>query len=83
MPTIPQPQRFYTPAQMASIRPSPRWATPQVRPGGQGPTAGFATMQPPFRQSVRGAGPNVAGNAQPGMRAMGGRGIPGEFYNLF
>lgn len=74
MPTIPQPQRFYTPAQMAQIRPSPRWATPQVRPGAQGPTAGFAAMQPPFRQSVRGAGPNVA-NA-PGMR-MTGRGLPG------
>lgn len=79
MPTIPQPQRFFTPAQMASIRPSPRWATPQVRPGAQGPGAGFAAMQPPFRQSVRGAGPNVsATNAQPGMRAMGGRGIAGQ-----
>jgi polyadenylate-binding protein len=77
MPTIPQPQRFYTPAQMASIRPSPRWATAPVRPGAGGPAAGFAAMQPPFRPSVRGAGPNVAGNAQPGMRAMGGRGIPG------
>jgi len=78
MPTIPQPQRFYTPAQMASIRPSPRWATPQgVRPGAQGPGAGFAAMQPPFRQSVRGAGPNVsATNAQPGMRM--GRGIAGQ-----
>lgn len=72
--TIPQPQRFYPP-QMASIRPSPRWATPQVRPGVQGPGAGFA-MQPPFRQSgVRGAAPNVAGaTGQPGIRGMANRG---------
>jgi len=74
--TIPQPQRFYPP-QMASIRPSPRWATPQVRPGVQGPGAGFA-MQPPFRQSgVRGAAPNVAGaTGQPGIRGMANRGPP-------
>ena len=76
--TIPQAQRFYPPP-MPTIRPSPRWATTQVRPGVQGPGAGFA-MQPPFRQSaVRGAAPNVAGGAaQPGIRAMANRGIAGQ-----
>jgi len=78
MPTLPQPQRFYTPAQMAQIRPSPRWATPQVRPGAQGPAAGFTAMQPPFRPAARGAAPTaVAATAQPGMRALGGR-MPGQ-----
>lgn len=78
MPTLPQPQRFYTPAQMAQIRPSPRWATPQVRPGAQGPAAGFTAMQPPFRPATRGAAPAaVSATAQPGMRALGGR-MPGQ-----
>ena len=80
--TIPQAQRFYPPP-MPTIRPSPRWATTQVRPGVQGPGAGFA-MQPPFRQSaVRGAAPNVAGGAaQPGIRAMANRGIAGKITEL-
>lgn len=78
MPTLPQPQRFYTPAQMAQIRPSPRWATPQVRPGAQGPAAGFTAMQPPFRPATRGAAPTaVSATTQPGMRALGGR-MPGQ-----
>jgi polyadenylate-binding protein len=63
MPTIPQPQRFYAPAQMG-LRPSPRWPTAQARPAGQVPA--FA-MQPPFR-APRGA---VAGAGQPQMRALG------------
>lgn len=62
MPTIPQPQRFYAPAQMG-LRPSPRWPTAQARPAGQVPA--FA-MQPPFR-APRGA---VAGAGQP-LRALG------------
>jgi polyadenylate-binding protein len=74
--TIPQaPQRFYPP--MPTIRPSPRWPTSQVRPGVQGPGAGFTTMQPPFR--VRSAAPNVAGTApQQGMPRMANRGIGGQ-----
>lgn len=65
MPTIPQPQRFYTPAQMG-LRPSPRWPTAQTRPSGQVPAA-FA-MQPPFR-APRGAVPGAAAG-QPAMRAI-------------
>jgi len=68
MPTIPQPQRFYTPAQMAGLRPTPRWPTGQARPGGQVPAGGFA-MQPPFRPS-RGAVPAAATAGQAGMRAL-------------
>jgi len=62
--TIPQPQRFYSAAQMG-IRPSPRWPAAGARPGGQMPAA-FA-MQPPFR------GPRAVqtvATGQPGMRAM-------------
>lgn len=74
MPAIPQPQRFYAPAQIPGIRPSPRWAQPaQVRPG-QGPTTGFAPMQTGFRPA-RGA-PSAAGAAQPGIRPQIGRPIP-------
>jgi len=65
MPTIPQPQRFYSPDQMG-LRPSPRWPTAQARPSGQVP--GFA-MQPPFR-APRGAIAGAAGAGQPGMRAL-------------
>jgi len=68
MPTIPQPQRYYAPAQMG-IRASPRWPTAQARPAGQVP--GFA-MQPPFRpprSGLQGAG------GQP-MRGMGR--MPGQ-----
>jgi polyadenylate-binding protein len=71
MPTIPQPQRFYTPAQMG-IRPSPRWPTAQARPS---QVPGFA-MQPQFR--ARGTIAGAAG--QPGMRAlsrMPGQQVPG------
>jgi hypothetical protein len=65
MPTMPQPQRFYTPAQMAGMRPSPRWQTGSTRPGGQVPAAAFA-MQPPFRAA---RGPLPAGAGGPtGMR---------------
>jgi len=72
MPTIPQPQRFYAPAQMG-LRPSPRWPTAQARPSGV-PTAGFA-MQAPFR-TPRGAVPGAAGQ-QP-MRAMSRMPGPGQ-----
>lgn len=55
VPTIPQPQRFYGPAQMAQIRATPRWpAQPnQVRPNAQTGNSGFATMQGPFRTTPR------------------------------
>ena len=55
VPTIPQPQRFYGPAQMAQIRTTPRWpAQPnQVRPNAQTGSSGFATMQGPFRAAPR------------------------------
>jgi polyadenylate-binding protein len=75
MPTLPQPQRFYTPAQMAGMRPTPRWAQAQIRPGvgGQGPNAGFAPMQmqAQFRPPTRGQAPLTAGPPVPqGIRAL-------------
>jgi polyadenylate-binding protein len=69
MPTIPQPQRFYAPAQLG-MRPTPRWPASQTRPSGQVP-AGY--MQPSFRPP-RGAVPSAA--AQQGIRAMGR--MPGQ-----
>ncbi|KAL6449349.1 hypothetical protein ACFW04_000748 [Cataglyphis niger] len=56
VPTLPQPQRFYGPAQMAQIRATPRWpAQPnQVRPNAQTGNSGFASMQSaPFRAAPR------------------------------
>ncbi|KAH0548761.1 polyadenylate-binding protein [Cotesia glomerata] len=57
VPTLPQPQRFYGPAQMAQVRTTPRWqAQPnQVRPNAQAGSTGFATMQAPFRATPRAA----------------------------
>lgn len=74
VPTMPQPQRFYGPAQMAQIRATPRWpAQPQVRPNAQGGASGFPNMQAPFRTAPRAPG------AQPGsMRnALSARPITG------
>jgi len=68
MPTIPQPQRYYAPAQMG-IRASPRWPTAQARPAGQVP--GFA-MQPPFR-APRAAGLPGAGQPMRGLSRMPGQ----------
>lgn len=55
VPTLPQPQRFYGPAQMAQVRASPRWAAQpnQVRPNAQTGSSGFAAMQGPFRATPR------------------------------
>lgn len=55
VPTLPQPQRFYGPAQMAQIRATPRWPTQanQVRPNAQTGNSGFAAMQAPFRAAPR------------------------------
>lgn len=81
VPTIPQPQRFYGPAQMAQIRATPRWpAQPnQVRPNAQTGSSGFATMQGPFRAAPR------APAAQAGaMRnALSARPITGEKQYCF
>jgi polyadenylate-binding protein len=75
MPTIPQPQRFYAPAQLG-MRPSPRWPTTQARPSGQVPAA---YMQPPFRHRGPVQGAAVAGqqamrsvNRMPGQPAVPG-----------
>lgn len=86
VPTIPQPQRFYGPAQMTQIRATPRWpAQPnQVRPNAQTGNSGFATMQGPFRTAPR------APTAQAGtMRnTLSARPITGndhllDVYNFF
>ncbi|XP_063220381.1 polyadenylate-binding protein 1-like [Bacillus rossius redtenbacheri] len=74
MPTIPQPQRFYNPAQMAQMRATPRWtAQPQVRPSAQGGASAFPTIQAPFRTAPRAPG------SQPGsMRNVSARPITGQ-----
>ncbi|XP_075211789.1 poly(A) binding protein [Lycorma delicatula] len=86
VPTIPQPQRFFGPAQMAQMRPQPRWAAqPHVRPNTQAAaSAGFPNIQSPFRTAARapaGAQPSSLRNAisarpitgqQAGMGARGG-----------
>lgn len=53
VPTIPQPQRFYGPAQMAQIRTTPRWPAQPVRPNAQAASSNFAAMQAPFRAPPR------------------------------
>jgi len=80
VPTLPQPQRFYGPAQMAQIRATPRWpAQPQVRPNAQGGASGFPNMQAPFRTAPRAPG------AQPGtMRnALSARPITGTKIKVY
>lgn len=87
VPTLPQPQRFYGPAQMAQVRTTPRWgAQPnQVRPNAQTGSSGFAAMQGPFRAAPRaptaqaGAMRNAI-SARPitGQQAVGGANIQGR-----
>lgn len=60
---MPQPQRFYGPAQMAPIRTTPRWPTqPGPRPTQSQPQATFQNMQGAYRPAARPA-------AQPGIRS--------------
>lgn len=75
VPTLPQPQRFYGPAQMAQIRATPRWtAQPQVRPNAQGGATAFTNMQGPFR-----AAPRPPGTQPSSMRnALSARPITGQ-----
>ncbi|XP_022129330.1 polyadenylate-binding protein 1-A [Pieris rapae] len=54
VPTIPPAQRFYGPAQMTQIRPSPRWTQPPVRPSTQAAASAYPNMQAPFRPAPRG-----------------------------
>lgn len=76
VPTLPQPQRFFGPTQIAQMRATPRWpAQPQVRPAAQATAAsGFPNMPTPFRSAPR------APTSQPGtMRnAMSARPITGQ-----
>lgn len=54
VPTLPQPQRFYGPAQMGQVRSTPRWTQPNpVRPNAQTGSSGFASMQGQFRATPR------------------------------
>jgi len=80
VPTMAQAQRFYTPAQMAQVRASPRWPTqPQLRPGAQATTA-FPPMQTaaaPFSRA--GPRPASAANQQAAMRSsVSARPITGQ-----
>nr|CAD7404124.1 unnamed protein product [Timema cristinae] len=75
VPTIPQHQRFYGPAQMAQIRATPRWPSqPQARHNTQGGASGYSNMQTPFRTA-----PRIPGT-QPGVmrNAFSARHIPGQ-----
>lgn len=75
VPTMPQAQqRFFTPAQMAQVRASPRWQPPQqVRPQAGQAGAGFQAM--PAGAQVRQARPT----GQPQVRgAMSARPITGQ-----
>lgn len=73
VPTIPPAQRFYGPAQMAQMRPSPRWtAQPPVRPNTQSAASGYPNMQAPFRPAPRAP-------TQAAMRtSLGARPITGQ-----
>merc|ERR1719205_296144 len=75
MPTMPQPQRFFTPAQ---IRAQPRWPQQQAvpRPGGM-PGMGMGGMGMGGGVGPRGprvGGPRAMGQSQP--RPMGGQPVP-------
>lgn len=74
VPTIPQPQRFYGPAQMAQIRTTPRWPTQPVRPNAQTGSSGFAAMQTPFRATPRA----TAGQAGAMRNPLSARPITGQ-----
>lgn len=74
VPTIPQPQRFYGPAQMAQIRTTPRWPAQPVRPNSQTGTSGFAAMQAPFRATPRA----TAGQAGTMRNPLSARPITGQ-----
>jgi len=76
VPTMPQAQRFYSPAQMPQVGTRPRWplAQQQLRPGGQGNSAPFG-MQAPGGPYARGTPRPPAGAAQamrlaPNARAL-------------
>lgn len=69
VPTMPQPQRFYGPAQMAQIRTSPRWPAAPVRPNAQAGSTGFAAMPGQFRAQQRAAPTQQAGNMRNQMSA--------------
>jgi len=74
VPGLPQAQRFYTPAQMAQMRPGPRWAgQPNMRQSAPGPAGPF-----PMQQSFR---PRGGQGANPQIRQMGGRPMPGKLSN--
>ncbi|KAG8258057.1 hypothetical protein J6590_036796 [Homalodisca vitripennis] len=75
IPTIPTPQRLFGPAQMAQMRPQPRWpGQPAMRPNAQAPGTGFPTMQTPYRTA-----PRAPTAAQPSMRnAIAARPITGQ-----
>ena len=72
VPTMPQAQRgFFNPAQMAQVRPSPRWQTPQqgTRPAvPTGAAAGFQAMQQGTTQ-IRQARPTTQGTVRAAMNA--------------
>ncbi|VVC87493.1 polyadenylate-binding protein 1 [Leptidea sinapis] len=76
VPTIPPAQRFYGPAQMTQIRPSPRWTQPPVRPATQTAASAYPNMQAPFRPAPRGPAQNTL-RASLGARPITGQqGVP-------
>nr|CAG4648839.1 EOG090X0BVS [Polyphemus pediculus] len=90
MPAPIQPQRFYTPAQMAQFRAGPRWqGQPQVRPAGQLNQQGAGyPVNAPYRSTVppRGQPPVVRSmqSARPitGQQPMGPQGMAGRSMGM-
>jgi len=89
-PTLPQPQRFYSPPQMAQICAPPRWpAQLQVCRNAQGGASGFPNMQAPFQTAPRATGAQAgtmrnALSARPiiGQRPVGAANILGPQMTL-
>ena len=75
IPTLPQPQRFYGPAQLTQIRGTPRWPAQPLRTNAQTGASGFSSMQQPFRATPR-APPAQAGAMRNPLSA---RPITGKF----
>lgn len=78
VPTIPQPQRFYGPAQMSQIRTTPRWPAQPVRQTAQPGTANYA-MQTPYRATQRAPAPQPATMRNP----MASRPITGKITFIY
>ncbi|CAK1539973.1 unnamed protein product [Leptosia nina] len=76
VPTIPPTQRFYGPAQMTQIRPSPRWTQQPVRPSTQSAASAYPNMQAPFRPAPRGPTQTTLRTSLGARPITGQQGVP-------